>query len=227
MDQRTAALLQYVGGIPESNRVETLVAHGFRPELAMQIGKMITPEAITTMAATRAAVSTATTTTVDEQTDAYLNSILGKSKVGEGKRAGEQLKAGPAFASWQERLKTARNDFDILVAKGEDRWIPDVIEPYVMAQESIVKDLDTLLAQVPEEKAGDIRKSRANLVESIWWQSHFPTAPLATGYTQQTGYEYSRAVQALEIHYHNEMIFNPVAGTRLDRQMGGRFEPPQ
>jgi hypothetical protein len=158
MDQRTDALLQYVGSIPESQRVETLVAQGFRPELAMQIGKMVTPEAATTMDAARAAVLAATPAAAEQQNQAYLDSMLGKGRKTDVEIAEKQIKTGPKFADWQTRLKKAKAEHEILVAKGQDQMLmSDIVEPYVMAMEGLDKDLTALIGELPESE----RKKRA------------------------------------------------------------------
>jgi hypothetical protein len=177
MDQRTAALLRYVGGIPESQRVETLVAQGFRPELAMQIGKMVTPGAATTMAAAREAVLTATPAATEQQNQAYLDSMLGKARQTEADIAAKQVGTGPKFADWQTRLKKAKAEHEILVAKGQDRMLmSDIVEPYVMAMEGLDKDLTALVGELPEgerrERAiglqGRVRESITNMQPGRW-----------------------------------------------------------
>ena len=57
IDQRSAALLQYVGSIPESRRAQVLVGSGFEPQMATEIGKMISPTTQEAMAKTSYQVS--------------------------------------------------------------------------------------------------------------------------------------------------------------------------
>ena len=152
MDQRTNALLRYIGGIPESRRGQVLAAQGFPQELTTQLGKMVSSEAVETMAATRQKVAGATTVTVDAQTQAYLDSVLGLERRTEAQISLKQLKAAPKFADWQARLKKAKADFDILLSEGKDRWIIDKHEPSVIALEGLIKDIQRLQGQMPSEE---------------------------------------------------------------------------
>jgi hypothetical protein len=177
MDQRMAAVLQYVGGIPESQRAQILTAQGFPAEMTTQISKMVTPEAMTTMAATRTAVLAATPAAVEQQTQAYLDSILGKSRQTEADIAAKQIRTGPKFADWQTRLKKAKAEHEILIAKGQDRMLmSDIVEPYVMAIEGLDKDLTTLIGKMPEgerkkraiELQGRVQESIINMQPGRW-----------------------------------------------------------
>jgi len=232
MNQRTAALLRYTARIPESQRAQIMTEQGFPPELVTVINKMVSPEALQTMAATRQSVGEATGITVDEQTQAYLNSPLGRARSARARRAGQIIKAGPAFASWQERLEDARQKHQVLVAKGKDRWIPDVYEPTIMAEESILADYDTLLKTLPEGPQRDaVLQLRKDLAKRIKVQSYLPFSSQYLLNMYETGFEHSRSVEALQrlqrsegqTIINNPMYFNPIAGTEADRLIGPPF----
>lgn len=196
MDERTRALLQYVGGIPAAQRTQLLVEQGFPPELTTGIGKMVSPEAMATMAAARERVAGATGVTVDEQTRAYMRSVLGRARVGEAKRALDVIGAGPAFASWQERLKDAESKFKVLAAQGRDRLtIPDVHEPTIMALESLLADYDTFITTLPEEQAAEFREVREDLARVIGTAKALPGTVRGTGRMYGWGYEFQRALR--------------------------------
>jgi len=204
MNERMDALLRYVGGIPESRRAQVLAAQGFPMELTTGIGKMITPGAMRTMAATRRVVEGAAVSNLDAQTQAYLKSLLGKAKAAEADRAADVIEAGPEFASWQERLKTAREQHEILVAKGEDRWIRDKLEPYVMAIEYLQKDITAFEPSTEEER---LRKE--DLLYRIKTSMEMPTGLLTQfmgtgGQVGKLGYKWLEEFEALQ---------NPTAGS--------------
>ncbi|MDD5064291.1 MAG: hypothetical protein PHQ35_05980 [Phycisphaerae bacterium] len=250
MDQRTAAVLQYVGSIPGSQRAQRLTAQGFPAEMTTQISKMVTPEAMGAMAATREAVSAAEPAAVDQQAQAYLDSVLGKSRQTEADIAAKQMEAGPKFADWQTRLKKAKAEHEILVAKGQDRMLmSDIIEPYVMAMEGLDKDLTALIGELPEgerrEKAielqGNIQKTITAMQPGLWLGLGILPAYgirkfFEKGGAAKLGYNLSQRFDAIaaesapqtinnEFHYHHEHItnYNPMQGR--DDNRGGRAKP--
>ena len=233
MNQRTVALLQYTAAIPQNVRDQVMAEQGFPNELITSVSKMVSPEALQTMAATRQSVGEATGITVDEQTQAYMNSPLGRARSAAARRANQIIKAGPSFASWQERLEDARQKHQELQAKGKDRlWIPDKYEPFIMAQESILVDYDKILETMPEgPRKEDVRRSRLQLYESIELQK-ISSTPYYLGESQREGYEHSRALEAIErlqrteqqTIINNPMYFNPIVGSKKDLGIGDRTD---
>ena len=233
MNQRTVALLQYTAAIPQNVRDQVMAEQGFPNELITSVSKMVSPEALQTMAATRQSVGEATGITVDEQTQAYMNSPLGRARSAAARRANQIIKAGPSFASWQERLEDARQKHQELQAKGKDRlWILDKYEPFIMAQESILVDYDKILETMPEgPRKEDVRRSRLQLYESIELQK-ISSTPYYLGESQREGYEHSRALEAIErlqrteqqTIINNPMYFNPIAGSKKDLGIGDRTD---
>ncbi|MFH1614921.1 MAG: hypothetical protein ABIG61_07545 [Planctomycetota bacterium] len=154
MDQRVGALLQYARGIPENMRMQRLVEMGFEPGLAGEIGKMVTPEAIQTFAATAQKISQATPELIDRQVEAYKKSRLGKTRAIEAEIEKEYIEAAPGFEAWQLRLKEAKGKFKVLQTKSEDKWlIPDKWETELLAVKAISEDLNELekTATTPEQ----------------------------------------------------------------------------
>lgn len=169
MDARTSALLRYVRRLPEATRTQTLVEQGFPQELTTGIGKMVSPEAMRTLQSTRQAVSEAAPSLTDEIAKAYIDSMLGKEREQQATIAQRQVKQGPDFAAWQRRLDDARSKFEDQAAIGQDRWIKDSIEPYVIALEEMQQQLLTPEGQPPAETDpayrlwDDIRRARNKL----------------------------------------------------------------
>jgi len=230
MDQRTMALLQYVGGIPEARRGQVLAAQGFPIELTSRIGMMVSPEATKAMAAARRTVGAAGAPAVDQLTQDYLQSVLGKEKVTAGEVALTQLEAAPEFADWQTRLKKSRADFDVLLARGQDRWIRDAIEPHVMALEQLLAEARAIPYEgLPEEEHLRLKMLRVHLVQSIDAMSDI-TAGAALFYTPgmaaRRGYEYTQEFERI-INIHNDYSTNyiPRIGAKDQGSPGPRMEP--
>jgi len=163
MDKRMQALLRYVESVPEASRGEVLAEQGFPVELSTQIGKMVSPKAKKTMESTREKVANATIESIELTMKSYMDSILAEHRKAEAQRAEKVLEAGPAFMTWQERLKDARQEFDITSAQGQDRWLRDSIEPQVLAIESLIKDLDKIYKTTSEEQRPKVKQIRDGL----------------------------------------------------------------
>jgi len=242
MDGRLNTLLRYVGGIPEARRQQVLAAQGFPIELTTKVGMMVSPEAMRAKRAAGLAVGAAGAPQIDQLTQDYLQSVLGKERKTEAEAALTKLKAAPEFAGWQTRLKKAQANFDVILSKGQDRWIKDSIEPQVMAIESLKEELDRFIEITPQgerrEKAIGLRdriqlsldymipfrKGRyTSLVEELAISPFYPHK-LAT----KRGYEFTEEFKAIQqsapvtvnYNYHHDTIHNPVVG---DRQIGPRF----
>lgn len=225
MDQRMSALLQYVGGIPESQRGRVLAEQGFPVELSTQIGKMVSPEAISTMAATSRLVGAAGPSAVDEMGIAYIQSMLGQQRQLEAQTAGGQVQAGPQFANWQRRIKRARAVHEILVATGKDSWALDKVEPYIMALQEMLTEVKSL-PQSPETELLQLE-----IVQSLHnMGSGFSlTAPFyPKGLAERAGYGYERRLGKLSsqpiIVNDNSTNFYPRTGSdergpRTDRDI--------
>jgi uncharacterized protein Yka (UPF0111/DUF47 family) len=167
MDQRMRALLRYVGGVPEARRGEVLAKEGFPLELVTQIGKMVSPEAMRTMAATREQVGEATSRMVDDMMQAYLDSMLAQARESTAKISAKEFKAGPAYATMLTRLNEARKAFDVAAAKGQDRWLRDSIEPHIMAIEAFIAELEQLYETAPDDMRPKIKETTDALRERL------------------------------------------------------------
>jgi hypothetical protein len=149
MDERLSVLLKYVEKIPEAQRAQKLGEVGFPVELSTQLGKIVSPEAKKTLKATRQSVQASSAEDTDEQTQAYLRSIVGQAKSEEGRAAGETISGAEKFSSWQLRLKRNEERLKILQSTGQDRfWIRDAAEPTVMAMEEMINELEEALKDV-------------------------------------------------------------------------------
>ena len=171
MDERTAALIEHVRRIPDAQRAQTLAEQGFPMELTTQIGKMVSPEAMRTMESTRRVVTNAIPAMIETLTQAYLDSMLSKEHTLQAEISGKEFAAGPAFASWQRRLRTARKEFDVLMAKGQDKFYADQLEPYMMALTSMRDELDSMMGDMPDayrEQAEDLRWRMSDYIK--WWR---------------------------------------------------------
>jgi len=147
MDKRTAALLEYVESIEEGKRSEVLASQGFPVELTTQLGKMVSPEAKQTMAATRQQVAAANPESVRSQTNAFMKSMAAKKRQGDAERRMVDIEKAPEYASWREALETAKSRFDALEAEGEDKpwWLmSDATETQYLAFEELLKDVESL-----------------------------------------------------------------------------------
>jgi len=200
MDRRMAALLEHVQRIPEGKRAQKLTEEGFPAELTTGLGKMVSAEAIETMGATRQKIAGADANSIEAMTKAYMDSLLGKSRVEEAKRTGLVAREGPQYAGWAERLNTAKKQLEILQAKGKDLWtMPDEYEADYMALESLLKDYDRYIKELPEgKKRRQVEKARKGLSKYFWYAGHFGgTLHAFKNYNVQAGYEYTRALEAL------------------------------
>jgi len=200
MDRRMGALLEYVQKVPEGKRAQKLTEEGFPAELVTSIGKMVSPEAMGTMAATRQKVAGADTRTIDAMTKSYMGSLLGKSRVEEAKRTGLVAKEGPQYAGWSERLKTAGDQLKTLQAKGKDLWwMPDEYEAEFMALETLLKDYDRYIEELPEgKKRRQVADARKGLSHYLWFAARFGGSLHVWKETgKEHGFEYTRALEAL------------------------------
>ncbi len=159
MDQRMESLLKYVRQIPESQRGSLLAEQGFPVELTTQIGKMVSPEASRAMTATRQAVESAAGASVRAASQAYTDSVLGRQRQTAARAAATRTAAGPDFADWQNRIKQARAEFEVLQAKGEDTDVWDKHEPYVMAFDQLYRDVVAFKKSLPDD---DPRRAEAD-----------------------------------------------------------------
>ena len=159
MDERMKALLGYVETVPESRRGEVLAEQGFPVELTTQIGKMVSPEAKRTMEATREQVANATVAMIEQQMQAYMESILAEQRRTEAEIAGKEAEEGLPFALMLRHLNQARKDFDISAAKGQDRWLRDSIEPQILAIESLIAEIEEFYQTAPMEMRPQIRET--------------------------------------------------------------------
>ena len=248
MDERVHALLRYVGGVPESKREQVLAEQGFAQELTTGISKMVTSEAMDTMAATRAAVGSATAEGAVDVGETFLKSMVGKAKA---KAAGRELagfKEASAYATWAERLKDARTELDDLTAAGKDYpLITDKPELQLRAIEKLVSDYKEFVGNLPADKREKEEFQLQNLKDSLAAFRSFPYSSYYSGKMVRTGLKYSRKLEALEesgdttesggttvinnFNYHNDIIHKPIVvgdsndvGSPNDLNIGPRFK---
>lgn len=168
MDQRAAALLQHVKAIPERQRAQTLAEQGFPLELTTALGKMVSPEATRTLESTRRAVTQASPDVVDSMSQAYLNSIPARARVGEAESSARKAARGPRYADWQERMRKAQDKLDELLEQGKDLWyIPNQLEAQVIALEQMYSETTAILPTVPENRRAEFEQFRWSLENNI------------------------------------------------------------
>ena len=219
MDQRVTALLQYAKSIPAGSRTQGLVEQGFEPGLADVIAKMATPQAMATLTSTREKVSDADAGNIESMTEAYLDSMLGKHRIGEAERSMIHHKAGPKYADWKNRRKTAKAEFENLQGESKDRiFIPDETEIDFLALDKLISDYDTFISGLPEgEEKEETVKQRKKLAikRHAYENSSGPMGLFITELTDSAGklgLEYSQKLQQQQqpptiindhsIHYH-------------------------
>jgi len=196
MDQRMDALLGHIRMIPEGSRTQTMIAQGFEPGLATEIQKMVTAKAISAMRSTRRSVGQATTSLTGRQMRAYLDSDLGKARSLEAEKSLMELDAGSGFAAWQRRIGRSKKEHEILASKGQDSWVRDEFEPYVMALDEMDRQAKELLEDLPK---GQERYRVKNLLSNIRHQrnvlgNNLTNMRLSFGFANKRG-------QQLESHY--------------------------
>jgi hypothetical protein len=207
MDQRAESLLQHAHNIPASERIQTLVEQGFPAELASVVAKLVSPEARGVLASTHIAVSDATAETETAQVQAYIKSPLGLERRSQAKRLAGKLKAGPAFAAWQRLYGDAESEFEILEAKGKDRWIQDRHEPTVMAMEKMLEQLEA------SPDYPDKQTDTSSLKHSIGVLSGLTDIhPQAWGKAHGSEWAEYLTEKGVNIHYHNDLNLNPRVG---------------
>jgi len=193
MDERTAALLQYVGRLPQATRTQTLVEQGFPQELTTGIGKMVSPEAMHTLESTRQEVAEATASMLDEITQAYLESMLGKERQQQATIAKREAKQGPDFADWQRRMDDARSKFKIKEAANQDLLFRDALEPFFLTFVEMYNQLKTPEGEIPS--SGPARRLaleiRKEALRMGYLQFLYPV-----GVAKKKGYEFSRRLNA-------------------------------
>ncbi|MBW8017434.1 MAG: hypothetical protein FVQ82_14740 [Planctomycetes bacterium] len=164
MDQRMDALLGHIKMLPESSRTQTMIEQGFEPGLATEVQKMVTPKAISAMRSTRRSVGQATTSLTGRQMQAYLDSDVGKARSLDAEKSLMDIEAGPGFAAWQRRISKSKKEHEILASKGQDSWVRDSLEPYVMALDEMNQQAKELLENLPK---GEERYRVKSLLSSI------------------------------------------------------------
>jgi hypothetical protein len=140
-DARQAAVLKYVASIPQSQRAALLVEAGVPQEVVGVLSSLTGREATAALTSTREKVSSANAADTDASTNAWTRSPVATARSAQAERDLMTLKAGPGYAAWSERVKTAQESHKILAAKGKDALtIPDAWEPKIMALESLMEE---------------------------------------------------------------------------------------
>jgi hypothetical protein len=229
MDQRKDALLAYVRSLPASQRGQILSRQGFPVELTSQLGKLVGSEAQQVYAQTKEAVGGATAADVDSIAESYMASTLGLSRASEATIEGMDIAEGPAFATWQRRLREATRRHEGLVAKGQDSITADRIEPQIMAMQAMREEMDAFVAALPE---GDLRTRavamRAQLSEQKEFLGSTPFIP--RGLATARGYGFEQEFMGLREEaksqqpvYDYSMNYYPTTESKEERRIGQRF----
>ena len=196
MDQRTQALLQHIGSIPEAQRTQTLAEQGFPVELTTQLGKMVSPEAVAAMAATREKVSQATAVTIGPQVRAFMESDLAKDRQVQADVAAKKLARGPEFAAWQRRITAAKSDVEDLISASKDRlYVPDRLEPYLVATEQMRAEMIELLPDLSEADRQRAETAIALMGGHIRGMKAGPFAAIPTSGADTVGQRHSKWLQ--------------------------------
>jgi len=170
MGQKMQSLLKYVSAIPESQRIQRLTQIGFPAELTTQISKLVSPEAVGTMAQARDEVLSATADTLGQTTDAYLKSTLGKARVTDTRADVIRTAHAEKFADWQNRLTTAKGAAEDAIATTDLIWMKDSIAPHVLAMIKLSKDIEQFSAKLPEGPLrGRAEKIRSDIRQTLSW----------------------------------------------------------
>jgi hypothetical protein len=145
MDQRLSTLLDYVGKIPESQRTQKLSEAGFPVELSGQLGKIVSDEAKQTMQRTRDSVKASSSKNIDEMTQAYLGSDIGKAKQTEGIISAQTIKGSEKISSWEDRLKLAKSLANIAISQNKDsKIVRDSIEGVDIAYKMMLEEAEEI-----------------------------------------------------------------------------------
>lgn len=196
--------------MPKERTAKILAEQGFPAELTTGIGKLVIPKATGTLESTRQAVTEAVAHSIDQISQSYLDSILGKHREQEAVIAKRAAKAGPEFADWQRRLKDARDQFGYILDKGEDRWVKDSLEPYLIALEQMRQELEAREGKRPTRGPAlqlhyDILK-QIDAMQDISRRYLYPT-----GLAAKRGYELSKRLTAIQQQPFEEIQQEPPA----------------
>jgi len=227
MDQRMRVMLKHIAMIPENRRTQTMIEQGFEPGLASEIQKMVTPEAMAVMRATRQSVSQANPQFIADQMNAFINSDLAKDRQIEAEKSAMEHEAGPVFASWQRRFKKVKNKSDIQISKNEDHpLLLDKVEPLIMALEEMLVEVKTIEDSTKPHSLENrrVRFLRQRIENEIGiHQSPISAAFSTIGTRHSAGFNIEQALADLKqtlpisnttnISYHNETIFTPRVGS--------------
>lgn len=232
MDERANALMEYVRGLPESTRDATLTKQGFPLEIGGQIGKLVGPEATKVYADALAEIESATPEKVGAFTDSYMRSMLGKHRVSQATISEMEIKAGPAYASWQRRIREATTRHEVLMSKGEDRVIKDSLEPIVMAMEQQLQELEAMGPLADPEQEKQRVAMATEMRERLWsWSKSVGSGLVPKGYGSKLGQQYEteleefRGAPVVNYNYDHSININPVTGNREDRLIGPPVDP--
>ena len=227
-DQRSDVLLKYVKSLPPERRIEMLTSQGFPADLATGAAKLVSPEAISTMAAAKANVASASSTQVDDQAKAYLSSMAAKERSVEAGSAMGDFQLPEPVQAWQLRMKEAKSKFEHLKASRKDSaWYPDEIEPLAIALHGMVGDIEGLMAPLPEDspQRAELADTKKTLEARLVMLKRPNTSiPYMGELSAARGTAEGMNAQQVIINntYSNDMVYHPAVGTD-DR--GGRSDP--
>lgn len=210
-DQRAAALLQYAQRLPDSQRSQFLAEAGFAPELINQLGRLVTPGGLQTIASTRQKITSATPSALAAQTDAYMQSDLGKQYQEGAKENLFAIRMGPKYIPWEQRLQRAKRTFKEKLLEGTDRkTVLDKHEPTVIALQQLIEDLKAGDEYIPmDDPRFGVYTELGGVINDLIIKG----APISNkagevmGQRAANAYDdYSRGTT--NIHYHNDVIYN-------------------
>jgi len=230
-DERMQATIDYISSLPESQRTQILAAQGFPGELTTALGKFASPKAIASRLAAAEKVGAAGPEQIRPITEAYLGHDLAKQRQVEAAKAEIDVGMGPVFGTWRRRIDLMKKQHEALQATGKDRWlVMDDIEPYVMALEEMLAELETMpfegLSKEELEKrrqlAIDMRFTLENMTSLNTGIFFTKGAAAAYGYRYEKALSEIRGGASVTHYYDNSINYNPVVG---ESRVGARSEP--
>jgi len=198
-DERLAATLQYVSGLPEEERSALLAAAGFPTELIVEAGKLTSREAVAATSATRQKLAGASAADIRRLSGAYMETPMAAAYRGAAQRQLDATARGPGYADWQERLKQAESDFEMLTAEGRTKLlVADEAEVVTLALESLLADVQEYAATADPSRRQDLADVQDLIRQQISQTQRFALTRELTGINRRSGLEPSRAFQAIK-----------------------------
>jgi hypothetical protein len=201
--------------------MQLLAEQGFPPELISKVSSLASSKGMSTIELARQNVMAATPGSTSAQTQAYMQSSLAKERQLQARIAMRNLNKGVEFSGWQQRLREAQSQVEMLAAEGKDDFLmKDDAEAVYLAYQGMIQDLNKqseALRQIGTPQAMKRAEINERLATILLLQKGDLTAPGMSSITKRHGYEnyqiYEKAMeesQQIIIHYHNDTIYTPV-----------------